>query len=93
MTTPRPHAHAEAWITQWHYRDDRSEQQRHGFAGAQLWWSEKQLAGRDPISGRYGSRPRRTKLNVITPMLMTGAAAAAIAAAPTEAAESGRCSQ
>jgi hypothetical protein len=40
MTTPRPHAHAEAWITQWHYRDDRSEQQRHGFAGAQLWWSE-----------------------------------------------------
>jgi|ERR1700682_3760508 len=50
-------------------------------------------AGRDPISGRYGSRPMRTKLNVITPMLVTGATAAAIAAAPTEAAESGRCSQ
>jgi hypothetical protein len=35
----------------------------------------------------------RTKLNFITPMLVTGAAAAAIAAAPTEAAESGRFSQ
>jgi hypothetical protein len=50
-------------------------------------------AGRDPISGHYWSRPMRTKLNFITQMLVTGAAAAAIAAAPTEAAESGRFSQ
>ena len=35
----------------------------------------------------------RTKLNFITPMLVTSAAAAAIAAAPTEAAESGRFRQ
>jgi hypothetical protein len=44
MTTPRPHAHAESVDSGWHYRDDGSEQQRHGFASAQLWWSEKQLA-------------------------------------------------
>ena len=41
-------------------------------------------AGRDPIAGRYGSRPTRTKLNFITPMLVTCAVAAAIAAARTE---------
>jgi hypothetical protein len=34
-----------------------------------------------------------TKLNFITPMLVAGAAAAATAAAPTEAAESGHFSQ
>ena len=67
--------------------DDTASPARNS-GGARNSW-----AGHDSISGHYGSRPMQTKLNFITPMLVTGAAAAAIAAAPTEAAESGRFSQ
>ena len=86
MTTPRPHAHAEASIPGGTTEmmgasgDDTGSLERDSEAGTDAYQPSRSTA-------------MRIRLTFITPLLGAAAVAAAIAAAPTEAAESGRFSQ